>query len=152
MYQKILVPIDGSPTSKHALQEAIRLARSLGAQLELIHIYEDIIYLIGEDYINYEELQKTVRSCGEKMLADAEAQVRMSDIEVETRLISAGNERVADVIVTEAERWQAELIVLGTHGHSGFSRLLLGSVAEGVARAASIPVLLIRGTASVSSR
>ncbi len=152
MYQKILVPIDGSPTSKHALQEAIRLARSLGAQLELVHIYEDIIYLIGEDYINYEELQKTVRSCGEKMLADAEAQVRMSDIEVETRLISAGNERVADVIVTEAERWQAELIVLGTHGHSGFSRLLLGSVAEGVARAASIPVLLIRGTASVSSR
>src|SRR5690606_9063829 len=139
-------------TSKHALQEAIRLARSLGAQLELIHIYEDIIYLIGEDYINYEELQKTVRSCGEKMLADAEAQVRMSDIEVETRLISAGNERVADVIVTEAERWQAELIVLGTHGHSGFSRLLLGSVAEGVARAASIPVLLIRETASVSSR
>jgi nucleotide-binding universal stress UspA family protein len=47
--------------------------------------------------------------------------------------------------VAEAERWQAELIVIGTHGRTGFSRLVLGSVAEGVVRAASMPVLLIRG-------
>ncbi len=145
MYQKILVPVDGSPTSNRALQEAIQLAQRLGARLELVHIYEDIVYLVDEDYVNYEELQKTVYSCGEKILAEAAAVVRASDIEVETKLIQASNERITNLLVAEAERWQAELIIIGTHGHSGFSRLLLGSVAEGVVRAASIPVLLIRG-------
>jgi nucleotide-binding universal stress UspA family protein len=53
-------------------------------------------------------------------------------------------ERIASVIEGEARRWQADLIVIGTHGRSGLSRLLLGSVAEGVVRVASVPVLLVR--------
>jgi nucleotide-binding universal stress UspA family protein len=53
--------------------------------------------------------------------------------------------RVADVIAAEAAAWPADLIVVGTHGRRGVNRLLLGSVAEGVARVATRPVLLIRG-------
>ncbi len=145
MYQKILVPVDGSMTSNSALQEAIKLAKRLGACLELVYVYEDAIYLVDENYFNYEELQKTIHHSSEKILAEAAAVVSASGIPVETRLIQANNERIASLLVEEAERWQAELIVIGTHGHSGFSRLLLGSVAEGVVRMASIPVLLIRG-------
>jgi nucleotide-binding universal stress UspA family protein len=146
MYQKILVPVDGSPTSGQAVREALKLAQILNAQLELVHVYKDIIYLVDKDYINYEELQRTVRYCGEKILTEAEAIVKAAGMEAETRLIQASSERVAHLLLAEAERWQAELIVIGTHGHTGFSRLLLGSVAEGVVRAAPIPVLLIRGS------
>ncbi|MCC6161150.1 MAG: universal stress protein [Nitrosomonas sp.] len=145
MYQKILVAVDGSVTSSLALQEAIKLAKQLDARLELVHVYEDAVYLVDENYFNYEELLKTIHIRGEKILTCAEAMVRAAGIPVETKLIPSNNERVAGILEAEAERWQAELIVIGTHGHSGFSRLLLGSVAEGVARIASVPVLLIRG-------
>lgn len=144
MYQRILVPVDGSSTSNLALQEAIKLAKQMEARLELVHVYEDAIYLVDENYFNYEELQKTIHDSGEKVLTAAEATVQAASIPVETRLIPSNNERIANILVEEAKRWQAELIVIGTHGHSGFSRLLLGSVAEGVVRIAPIPVLLIR--------
>jgi len=145
MYQKILVPVDGSPTAKRALQEAVALARLTRAQVALIHVYTDIAYLVNEDYINYEELQKTLQLAGEKILAEAAEYIRQAGLMVQTKSIAAGNQKIAQAIITEAERWQADLIVIGSHGHSGFTRLLLGSVAEGVTRSSPIPVLLIRG-------
>jgi nucleotide-binding universal stress UspA family protein len=62
----------------------------------------------------------------------------------ETELLETEGKRVASVIDDDAKRWPADLIVIGTHGRSGISRLLLGSVAEGVVRGASVPVLLVR--------
>ena len=145
MYQKILVPVDGSFTSSYALQEAVKLAKQLDACLELVHVYEDTIYLVDENYFNYEELQKTIRTRGEEILASAAEIVSAASIPVETKLIQSDTGQISSVLVEEAESWQAELIVIGTHGHSGLSRLLLGSVAEGVSRSASVPVLLVRG-------
>lgn len=145
MFQKILVPVDGSPTSKRALQEAIVLAKLTHAQVALVHIYTDIAYLVDEGYINYEELQKTVQLAGEKILTEAAESVRQAGLITQTKSISAGNQKIAQAIIAEAECWQADLIVIGSHGRSGLTRLLLGSVAEGVTRSSSIPVLLIRG-------
>ena len=54
--------------------------------------------------------------------------------------------RVPDVVVAEAKRWPADLIVAGTHGRRGLSHLFLGSVAEGIIRISTVPVLLIRGS------
>lgn len=146
MYQKILVPVDGSMTSERALKEAIKLAQQHHAQLELVHVFEDILYWVDDSYINYAELQETIRSSSEKILTQAQVLVGQAGLTAETRLLEAKNERTANIIVAEAERWQAELIVIGTHGRTGFSRLVLGSVAEGVVRAAPMPVLLIRGS------
>ena len=150
MYQRILVPIDGSPTSQRALEEALGLARqsSKGCLLELLYVIEIILFPDSEIYFNYAELQKTMRTSGEKILARAEKTVRQAGIAVQTRLLEADGERIANVIVEEARRWSADLIVIGTHGRSGFSRVLFGSVAEGVVRTAPTPVLLIRGTES----
>ena len=147
MYQRILVPIDGSPTSQRALEEALGLARQVGqgAQLELLHVVEIILFPDSEIYFNYAELQKIMRSSGEKILAQAEKMVRQAGIAVQKRLLEADGERIATVIVEEARRWPADLIVIGTHGRSGFSRILFGSVAEGVVHTADVPVLLIRG-------
>jgi nucleotide-binding universal stress UspA family protein len=60
--------------------------------------------------------------------------------------------RVADVILNEARKWRADVIVMGTHGRRGISRTLLGSDAEAVVRSATAPVLLVRGKAAAASR
>lgn len=146
MYQKILVPVDGSTTSNTALQEAIKLAQLHHARLELVHVFEDILYWVDDSYINYAELQETIRASSQRIIDEALALVQQAGLTAETKLFEAKNERTANIIIAEAERWQAELIVIGTHGRSGFSRLVLGSVAEGITRAAPIPVLLIRGS------
>jgi len=145
MYQRILVPIDGSATSERALQEAIELAAGK-AQLRLVYVIEEAYTLDVEGYafVDYAAIQEAVRHTGERALAQAAEKVRQSGMTAETALLEATGERVASVIDGEARRWSADLIVIGTHGRSGLSRLLLGSVAEGVVRGASVPVLLVR--------
>lgn len=145
MYRHILVPVDGSATSVRALREAIGLARQQATELELVYVMEDVLFLENEAYINYEEVQRNARKGGERTLAQAQALVRQADMTAEERLLEARGERIANVIIEEARRWPADLIVIGTHGRSGFSRILFGSVAEGVVRMAHIPVLLVRG-------
>jgi len=144
-YQRILIPIDGSATSERALQEAIRLADAQ-TRLRLVYVLEEIFPLDTEGYafIDYAALQEAVRLTGERTLAQAAKKVQQSGTTAETALLEAGGERIANVIKDEARRWQADLIVIGTHGRSGLNRLLLGSVAEGVVRGAAVPVLLIR--------
>jgi nucleotide-binding universal stress UspA family protein len=145
MYQRILIPIDGSTTSERALQEAIALAGAK-TQLRLVYVLEEVYMLDAEglNYIDYAALQDAVRHTGERALAQAAEKVRRSGAIVETALFEAGGGHVASVIDDDARRWPADLIVLGTHGRSGLSRLLLGSVAEGVMRGAPVPVLLVR--------
>jgi nucleotide-binding universal stress UspA family protein len=145
MYQRILVPIDGSDTAARALQEALKLGNST-ALLRLVYVVEEVYALDAEGYafIDYAALQQAVRHTGERTLALAAEKVQQSGKRSESALLETDGQRIASVIEGEARRWQADLIVLGTHGRSGLSRLLLGSVAEGVVRVASVPVLLIR--------
>jgi len=145
MYQRILVPIDGSETAGRALREAIELADGK-AQLRLLHVIEEVYPLDAEGYafIDYAALRDVARSSGERLLAKAGETARQAGVAVETSLVEAEGERVASVIDADARNWPADLIVIGSHGRSGFSRLLFGSVAEGVVRGASVPVLLVR--------
>lgn len=145
MYQNILVPVDGSPTSDRALQEALKLAKQQNAQLALIHVLEDVWYVDNESYLNYAELQKLQRISSEKILAQAEKSVRQAGMNATVKSLETRGERTANMIIAEAKRCSADLIVIGTHGRSGFNHLLFGSVAEGVVRMAHVPVLLIRG-------
>jgi nucleotide-binding universal stress UspA family protein len=145
VYRHILVPLDGSSTSERALREAVTLAGEQGAQLELVHVMEDILFLENEAYINYSEVRKSVRTEGERILSQALSMAEQAGVTAEQKLLDADGARIASVIVDETRRWPADLIVIGTHGRSGFSRILFGSVAEGVVRTAQIPVLLIRG-------
>jgi len=145
MYQRILVPIDGSATSERALQEAIKLAAGK-ALLRLVYVLEEIYSLDAEAYafVDYPALQEAMRNTGERVLAQGAKKVQQSGSKAETALLDVSGERVASVIDGEARQWGADLIVIGTHGRSGLSRMLLGSVAEGVVRGTSVPVLLVR--------
>ena len=145
MYQRILVPIDGSATSERALDEAIKFAQQQNSRIELIHVLEDIWYFDNENYLNYAELVQTMRYSGEKILAQAQNKFLQAGVMVDIRLLETQGERVANVIINEAKNSLADLIIIGTHGRSGFSRMLMGSIAEGVVRMAHIPILLIRG-------
>lgn len=146
MYQRILVPVDGSPTSERALQEALRLAQQQSGRLELVHVLGDVRLMEANSYINYAEMKDAMTSAGKKLLAQTQMAAQQSGTAAEVKLLEAGGARIASAIVEEARQWQADLIVIGTHGRTGFSRVLFGSVAEGVVRTAHIPVLLIRGT------
>lgn len=144
MYQRILVPVDGSPTSLRALEEALQQGDN-ATQVRLIHVVAEFVTLTeGYEFIDYEELHKAAHDTGEHILADAAERVRQAGRTVETALRDTAGERIASVIADEAQRWQADLIVIGTHGRTGLNRLLLGSVAEGVVRVSTVPVLLIR--------
>lgn len=146
MYQHILVAVDGSSTSERALQEAIKLAKELGSGLRILVVVEPVVLTGEAEYVNYNEIHKAVVGYGQNVLKKSADAARNAGAEAEIRLIEskAFGERVADVIAHEADAW-ADLIVIGTHGRRGFNHLLMGSVAEGVVRIATKPVLLIRG-------
>src|SRR6185437_10087404 len=95
--------------------------------------------------INLAEIEQAVILQSQKELSDAAALARQEGIDAETSVRRADGRRVSDEIVAEATSWPADLIVLGTHGRGGIERLVLGSVAEAVARTAPVPVLLVRG-------
>lgn len=144
MYQHILVPIDGSATSDQALQEALGLARQQGAQVRLVHITEDILLPDTDAFLDYAALQEVIKRNSRNMLDRAEAMAKQAGVPAESVQLETAGERIASMIVAEARRWPADLIVIGTHGRSGFNHLLFGSVAEGVVRTAQTPILLIR--------
>jgi nucleotide-binding universal stress UspA family protein len=91
--------------------------------------------------------QKVMREAGEKVLAECSSTIQTAEIKFQKKCIVIDSllKRICEAISEEAKSWPADLIVIGTHGRHGFDRLLLGSVAEGVIRIATKPVLIIRG-------
>lgn len=146
MYQRILVPVDGSPTSERGLQEAIRLALLAHASLRLIHVIDEMSFMLGIDAYGYAagELLDLLRKDGTEILQQASATVRAQGVPVDSVLYENLDKTVQQRIIAEAEMWKADLIVIGTHGRRGVRRLVLGSSAEGVLRTSPVPVLLVR--------
>jgi nucleotide-binding universal stress UspA family protein len=149
MYKHILVAVDGSDTSNFALQEAIKLAKEQQASLRLIHVVDVTpAYMMVEMPYPISDYQNAMREAGEKVLATCAATAGKAGVNVDTKfvILEVLTQRICDAIIEEAKRWPADLIVIGTHGRHGFNHLLLGSVAEGVIRLATKPVLVIRGS------
>lgn len=145
MYQRILVPVDGSHTSTLGLQEAIRIAIDQRARLRLINVVDELVVTQNFDgFINAGDLFDALRDAGKKAIQKALALTRKHDIKADASIYETLGGRVADVIVREAKKWKADLIVMGTHGRRGFNRVVLGSDAEAVLRATPVPVLLVR--------
>jgi len=145
VYRRILVPVDGSPTSKAGLGEALRLARNQKARVRLIHIVDEVpIFSSAEGGLNIEPVIESLKSGGKRILDQAAKLAAARGIKAETELFENATSRIADVLVARARRWRAELIVMGTHGRRGVNRLVLGSDAELVVRNSPVPVLLVR--------
>lgn len=146
MYRKILVPVDGSPTANRGLLEAIKFARSQNATLIVLHVVDENIVTqsaLGGGYF-IEGLLEGLLENGKKVLAKAEATVKKHRVKVQPVLVEDIGMAVSEVIVSQAKKLKVDLIVLGTHGRRGVSRLLMGSDAEGVVRNAPVPVMVVR--------
>lgn len=146
IYKKILVAIDGSDTSKAALQEAIRLANDQKAALQILFVIEENFAFHGGPGFDFSQLIAIYKEKGQQVLNEAKKEAEHASINIETKLIQLNpfQGRVAEIIADEAKAWSADLLVIGTHGRRGVSHLFLGSVAENVIRIATVPVLLIR--------
>lgn len=158
MFRRILVPIDGSHTSILGLQEAIKLAKDQNATLFLLHVVDELLVTQTYDGMAYlpsqyiEEFLAGLRESGKKILANAEAKVQKQGLKSQSELVATLGHRVSDIIIDKARKWKADLIVLGTHGRRGLTRLVMGSDAEGVVRSTRVPVLLVRAPDRPSTR
>jgi nucleotide-binding universal stress UspA family protein len=151
MYQKILVPIDGSETAALGLNEAIRLAKNQGAKIRLMHVVNEMILTLPEAYVDLDRVVEALRSSGRTILANGEATVRSAGVEVDTTLVEAMGNAAGDQIIQHAKEWGAELIVCGTHGRRGIRRIVLGSDAEYIVRYTPVPILLVRSGAPIAT-
>jgi len=145
MYQRILVPVDGSHTSTLGLQEAIRIAIDQRAKLRIIHVVDELVVAQNFDgYISTDDLFDALRDAGKKALQNALALARKRGLKAESTLFESLGGRISEIIVKEAKKWRADLIVMGTHGRRGVTRMVLGSDAEAILRVTPVPVLLVR--------
>ena len=146
IYQKILVPIDGSETADAGLQHALRLAKDQGAALCLLHVVHDYLEQDGlRGTVRSEELLGALRARAQRILSDAAARALAAEVVARTDTIEIATGAVGEAIVEYLKVWPADLIILGTHGRRGLRRLVLGSDAEAVVRTTPVPVLLVRG-------
>jgi nucleotide-binding universal stress UspA family protein len=98
--------------------------------------------------VDWADVIQSLREDGEQLVSRAKTLAAAHGIEAEGVVVETLGQRVADRILSEARDWQADLIVMGTHGRRGFRHLVLGSDAEAVLHDAPAPVLLVRAAAS----
>ncbi len=142
-YTKILVAVDGSQSSAKGLAEAIRLAKADGAKLRIFHVVDELLPLTAASYCT-EDVLEALRQAGRDILGGAVKSAREAGVPTDAHQVECVGGRTASLIVDEAARCGADLIVLGTHGRRGLRRLVMGSDAEEVVRVAPVPVLLTR--------
>lgn len=140
MYRTILVPLDGSPFAEHALGTACDLAAASGARVELLRVHRTYTFDLGDDS-HWDEM--TRRDELEYLARTAASAGTRCRARIETAVLDGP---VAEAICEHAQEAPAPLIVLSTHGRTGFSRAWLGSVADAVVRHAVCPVLLLRSS------
>lgn len=148
-FEKIIVPMDGSEQSMRAARSAVMLAAKYGASLTAVHVVNIDQYLqsFGLYRLSYPDIVK-------KKIVEADAQAEGWFAEIKRTADEKGvsfQHHVIDsplsivaAIIEYAENEKADLIVIGTRGRSGFTKLLLGSVANGVVTYATCPVLVVR--------
>ena len=147
MYQRILAPIDGSPTANAGLVEAIKLAKLTGARLRLPHVVDELPFLMSSESMAAMsgEVFNLLKAAGQTVLEGARLTVQAAGIPVEITLFDSLSGRLCERVAEQVNAWSADLIVLGTHGRRGVGRALLGSDAEQIVRSSTVPVLLVRG-------
>lgn len=141
MYQKILIPTDGSEPSQKAAQHGLTLAKEMNASVSALYVGE-VMHIPspvpGPVPIMMEEQGEVLREAGQKIVDDVVEKGKKIGVTV-TPMVVIGHP--ADQIIKQAEDY--DLVVMGTMGKSGLSHLLMGSVAEKVVRHSPVPVLVV---------
>ncbi|MFC7134965.1 MULTISPECIES: universal stress protein [Salinibaculum] len=139
MYDDILLPTDGSPGMSSVVDHAVSLAETHDATVHGLYVVDTVSLADVPMETTLEGVNRALREEGEAAMEDL--QQRADGVDVETTIIEGSPSRE---IVHYAEDTSCDVVVMGTHGRDGVSRLLLGSVAERVVRSSPVPVLTIR--------
>jgi nucleotide-binding universal stress UspA family protein len=150
MYQRILVPVDESPTSNAWLAEAVKLAKLTGARMRVPHVVDEMPYLMRADgYAAMSgEVDALMERAAQAILEQARARIDAAGIPGDAASFDSLNGRHCECVAEQVQEWHAHLTLLGTHGRRGVGHMLLGSGAGKIMRTAMVPVLLVRGTSS----
>ncbi len=137
MYEKILWATDGSESADRALEHAKQLASQNGASLLAVHTVEHTVGRMGgqEQYVDEDERQAKIV----KQVAELE----QAGIDASARMVEGGGIGPAHPIADVAHEWGADVIVMGSRGHTAIAGLLLGSVAQRMLHIAPCPVLVV---------
>jgi nucleotide-binding universal stress UspA family protein len=147
MYRRILVPVDGSNASMIGLRQALALAKDQNARVRILNVVDESVMIPMMDTAGatvYTDVIGSLRDEGQQVLAKACLLAEKQGVRVEGVQMDSRARPVSEIILADARRSKADVIVMGTHGRRGLNRLLLGSDAERVLRDSPIPVLLTR--------
>ena len=143
--RRVLHPTDFSRASTAAFKRAVEMAKSNRAELLLVHVMVPAVPLMGDGYVSpkvYEDLEAAARSAAQKQLRKLVEKAKQAGARVKGLLLEGvAHERIAQA----ARSRKADLVVIGTHGRTGFAKLFLGSVASRVLAVSPCPVLTVRG-------
>ena len=151
MYQKILVPLDGSKLAECVLPHLEALAKGCQVKsVQLVRAIEPLQKVVGGDYIMSPEevarLNAEAKAEAEKYMQQMVSGLKWPGVNVSGEIISG---RAAETLAEYGTKSGAELIIIATHGRSGVSRWVWGSVADRILRSACIPVLMVRAPGCV---
>jgi nucleotide-binding universal stress UspA family protein len=145
MYKRILCPVDGSDSSNRSSSEAIKLARESCATIHFLHVIDTFYPILdGIETANYTEVIKAWHERGIGLLEKAKADALAGGVNADSIMLETFSNRVSEIVISQANEWPADLIVMGTHGRRGLNHLLMGSDAEAVIRTSPVPVLTVR--------
>jgi nucleotide-binding universal stress UspA family protein len=145
--KQILVPIDFSPTSEHALAYAVDFAKKVGAKITVMHAYELPVYGFPDGaLVATADVAARILQSAQAGLTAAIEKHKGAGVEM-TAVLRDGPP--ADEVAAVAKKSHADLVILGTHGRRGLRRAIMGSVAEEVIRACECPVLTVHDPADV---
>jgi nucleotide-binding universal stress UspA family protein len=144
--RRILHPTDFSRASTAAYNRALEMAKANRAELLLVNVFTPSIPPLGEAYVSpktYAEMEASARAYGKKQLEKLVVKARRAGARVRGLLLEGlPHECIANI----ARRKRADLVVMGTHGRTGFARFFLGSVASRVLAITPCPVMTVRGS------
>ncbi|MBV8082541.1 MAG: universal stress protein [Candidatus Eremiobacteraeota bacterium] len=149
VFTSLFVPVDGSEPSDAATALALRLAADQKAALTFVNVIETNKILAsvmpGQGFADPAPAIDALRAAGKQMLADAVSKAQTAGVKAASQLLEGD---CVPCIVSMAQQSGADLIVIGSHGRGGLTRLVLGSVAEGVLRHCKTPVLIVKAPAA----
>ncbi len=138
--ETLLVPVDGSSHSRHAVEYAVKVARHMGMSILVIHCHKPFPVLLGEPY--YQKVVNKTLSKSNELLEPFRQMVETQNVGYDERVLEGDpGAKICQVAKIE----NCEMIVMGSRGLTDFRGLLLGSVAHRVVHAAPCPVLIVRG-------
>ena len=147
MYQRILVPTDGSALSKKAVKSAVELAATVGAEVVALNVVPryPTSYFEGGVSISDSEVARVEKQWAEQGQSLAEAVTSVAEKSgVKAKAVTVRSDLVAEAILAAAKKNRCDLVVMASHGRKGLKRLLLGSETQHVLTRGSIPVLVVR--------